>query len=704
MEKLPVAVRAKFFDYFTLDERAKLRAVCKSFKEAIEYNLKQVTHLSFQEPLFANGSSEENICGVKFIKVAHKCPSDFDSSLWLFLDCYCGRQIEIQAGNLDLEIDQLELISSKLKFIHCNGIISSSEEKSGELYDRFPQWEGFRLTTMYGEFTVHCLLAYQSLPLSMCNSLLAKNRMNRGQKAVHLVIPCRHLDECETDLTDLPIGLERLELNCLGKKPHPPIKEEVASSLVELRIDGLPELSKFQSKNFSSLKKLILNMKHMFDPKVVPGLLEMFRDVMKQLTSFTFVGSVTAKVEQQMIDLLSLGDALDSIDLKLKNYAFGLSNDGENVVDQSAKLSEEVVITVNWPITKLRELRVDTFSKVSFVQVSTKKLRHLDISADSIVAFNVDCSELTYFKLSNCKVDCDFTNLSVTRNLRFFALKHSNLDYESSERIMKDLKNNKRLEQIEVINLYGMHNVDLKNNPETIQCENGMTMQRLSRSEPNVKATFQLNFWDFPCLKHLQSDNPLLEVVLDNNIESLVFEYKVHDRMEGPIAYCSLKRPDGVECVLADISLNPPPVTFDEPTTNLLYLDVSVGYITEGLLTLLEQHCQHILMVNVTEFFGYEYLSDFKLKDRWTKWLKSLQHLQVVVGFFSQAQLVDLFSTLQAQRFSLLITTFIEERSKPLDDQLHAMLLDKIKSGVLLKYDLPWKCSCQEGCPLNVQP
>ena len=78
--------------------------------------------------------------------------------------------------------------------------------------------------------------------------------------------------------------------------PHPRVTPEVTSSLVELRIDGLPDLDHF-SPAFSSLKKLTF-MTRTVKEKPILALMGMFMDAVGQLEEFTFVGDVSMEMEK----------------------------------------------------------------------------------------------------------------------------------------------------------------------------------------------------------------------------------------------------------------------------------------------------------------------------------------------------------------------------------------------------------------------
>lgn len=81
-------------------------------------------------------------------------------------------------------------------------------------------------------------------------------------------------------------------------------------------------------------------------------------------------------------------------------------------------------------------------------------------------------------------------------------------------------------------------------------------------------------------------------------------------------------------------------------------------------------------------------------------WLKSAKKLKYLHCSFRQELLIKVLKSFSLAELS--VTSKDEDESQNvLCDDLHQILLKLINDGSLVKYHLPWTCSCPSDCPLK---
>lgn len=165
MDTVPVTVMVKFFYSFNLDERAKLRLVNKQFKESIEYGLKMIKYIDLN-PLKSSRSSRKSVC-LPSRKIS------VGKSLYSFLAKYCGDSIELTSFS-SFYLEDLIPIASKLK------------EVFPDLLYKTPNWQN----TLKQFTKLERIDSDADIANSICNCILAKQRIDAGKKVHHLILPC----------------------------------------------------------------------------------------------------------------------------------------------------------------------------------------------------------------------------------------------------------------------------------------------------------------------------------------------------------------------------------------------------------------------------------------------------------------------------------------------------------------------------------
>ena len=401
------------------------------------------------------------------------------------------------------------------------------------MLELFPQLQGFQIN--YDHEETHMYI------YPCCTTLLAQHREKTGKKILCLRLPSDHPFDCGRDRTELPVGLRRLMLNCRIDQdlpPHPRVTPEVSWSLVELRIDGLPDLDHF-SPNFSSLKKLTF-MTETVKEQHIQALIHMFMDAVGQLEEFTFVGDVSAKVEREIYNLAAHGKQLKTF-IFIHDFYYEHSHEYEeeggegepveevmNVELISLKLKrlviktdeyeagegEEVMkIELNSP--KLKRLVIQTRRTIA-VKVAARRLHHFEIrKAPSVVALDVDCCHLAYFKLVAAEISFDLPQLIASaRRLRFLILENFKLPRESVARIISSLNENRSIQKV--------HLKDLLEGREGPTERNFIDRESIDQIVYTSLVTpdFELIVSNSPDLQNVKANRPDLVTVLDDNIRA----------------------------------------------------------------------------------------------------------------------------------------------------------------------------------------
>ena len=104
-------------------------------------------------------------------------------------------------------------------------------------------------------------------------------------------------------------------------------------------------------------------------------------------------------------------------------------------------------IELNSP--KLKRLVIQTRRQIA-VNVAARRLHHFEIrKAPSVVALDVDCCHLAYFKLVAAEISFDLPQLIASaRRLRFLILRNFKLPRESVARIIGSLDENRSIQKI----------------------------------------------------------------------------------------------------------------------------------------------------------------------------------------------------------------------------------------------------------------
>ena len=668
MDKLPVEVRAKIFDFFPLDERAKLREVSRCFKEAVEYNLKSVTQIEFK--CYSPDASAQN-----YLSRTSKSPDSFEKHFWSFANSYCGQSIEINAEGYQFGPEEILAIASKLKFITCENIGSHHfRSYDVDMFDLFPQLEGFKMGYDQDYYSYTTVSPW-------CTSLLAQHREEKGKKILCLSLPCDHPFDCGTNRTELPVGLQRLMLNCRidgDLPPHPHVTPEVSSSLIELQIDGLPDLDNF-SPDFSSLKRLTF-MTETVKEKPILALIHMFMDAVGQLEEFTFVGDVSAKVERSIYNLAAHGK-------QLRTFIFihGFYNEHPHEYEEEEGEEEEPVeevLKIELDSPKLKRLVIQTRRPIA-VKVTARRLHHFEIKrAPSVVALDVDCCHLAYFKLVAAEISFDLPQLIASaRRLRFFILQNFKLPRESVVRIINSLNENASIQKV--------HLKDLLDNSE--QPTERKSIDRIG---------YTSNFWPdlqivaslFSLVQGVEEEIPDLVTFLDDKIQAMKIKRD----------FCQTKNLtglDGTRCSVTsfDHALH---FYFPQAMSNLRIFSVDVRLITSQLVRHLQAHCHNVRGVETTGLCLSE--AHQRVPNIWSEWIASLKDLRVIFSPFTQEQMIYILDNLKTNK--LVVNINYDVLSVRMDDRLHKLIIDLLERKVLVKHSFPWRCSCGAKCPLFDPP
>ena len=670
MDKLPLEVLTMIFDFFPLDERAKLREVSRCFKEAVEYNLKSVTQIEFE--CYSPDASAQN-----YLSRTGKSPYSL-KSFWSFANSYCGQSIKINAEGYQFGPEEILAIASKLKFITCENIGSHHfRSYDVDMFDLFPQLEGFKMDfdPNYQDYSYTDVSPW-------CTSLLAQHREKKGKKILCLSLPCDHPFDCGTKRTELPVGLQRLMLNYSIHRdfpPHPRVTPEVSSSLVELQIDGLPDLDNF-SPDFSSLKRLTF-MTETVEEKPIRALIHMFAGAIGQLEEFTFVGDVSARAEREIYTLAAHGKHLRTF-----IFIHGFYNEHPHEYEEEEGEEEEPVeevLKIELDSPKLKRLVIQTRRPIA-VKVTARRLHHFEIKrAPSVVALDVDCCHLAYFKLVAAEISFDLPQLIASaRRLKFLILENFKLPRRSVVRIISSLNENTSIQKVRLKDL-----LDSSEQP---------TGQKFNDNESQivyvlpVRSDFELIVSNSPDLQDATVNRPDLVTVLDDNIRVMKIErMSIH-----------LTRLDGTRCsVLSfDRTLQ---FYFRQVMSNLRIFSVDVQTITLQLLSHLEAHCHNVRGVEATGSCLAE--QHGRVPKRWTEWIASLKDLRVIFGSFTQHQMIDILDNLKTNKLIVYNKLFSSPRIL-IDDRLHELIIDLSQRQVLVKYSFPWRCSCGAKCPLFDPP
>ena len=649
MDKLPLEVLTMIFDFFPLDERAKLREVSRCFKEAVEYNLKSVTQIEFK--CYSPDASAQN-----YVSRTSKRFHSFGKSFWSFINSYCGDSIEINADGYDFNTKDILHIARKLKFITCECIGSYDEYDAG-MFNHFSQLEGFQ---MYYEPDQDYEYIYP-----WCTSLLAQHRERKGKKILCLSLPCNHPFDCGTNRTKLPVGLRRLMLNCNldpDFSPHPPVTPEVSWSLVELRIDGLPNMDKF-SPNFFSLKRLTF-MTETVEEKPIRALIHMFAGAIGQLEEFTFVGDVSARAEREIYTLAAHGKHLRTF-----IFIHGFYNEHPHEYEEEEGEEEEPVeevLKIELDSPKLKRLVIQTRRPIA-VKVTARRLHHFEIKrAPSVVALDVDCCHLAYFKLVAAEISFDLPQLIASaRRLRFLILENFKLPRESVARIISSLNENRSIQKV--------HLKDLMNT---------------SSRWPDIRMIFAPS----PDGQGIAQIITELVTLLDYKTRTMIIER--HS--------CRVKKLTRLDCFRSSVTSLDHALHFYFPhaMSNLRVFSVYVQAITLPLVSQLEAHCHNARGVQVTGTGSLEYR---EVSERWAKWTASLRELRFICGYFTPDQMTYILGNLKTNKLVVSIDKYNMPRVR-MDDRLHKLIANLLKRKVLVKHSFPWPCNHGDVCPLFDPP
>ena len=662
MDKLPVEIQAFIFHFFPLDERAKLRGVSKYFKGAVEYNLRGVEQIEFA--CYSADASAQN-----YLSRTRKNPNIFwaspllGKSFWSFINTYCGNSIEINAEGYNFKTEDILSIASKLKFITCESI-SSYDDHKADIFNHFTRLEGFKTLCPPSNFYIKYY--------PWCTSLLAQYREAKGQRVLCLSLPCKHSFQCHTNRTELPVGLQRLMLNCATYGHHPRVTPEVSWSLVELLIDGLPNLNNF-SPAFSSLKRLTFRTETVKEGPIL-ALLNLFMYAIGQLEEFTFVGDVSAKVEKKIYNLAAHGKQLRTFVFIYDPYSRYLDGSVEE------KPVEVMKIELNSP--KLKRFVIQTRRQIA-VNVTAPKLHHFEIIKAPSVALALVSCHLAYFELVGAKISFDLPQLIASaKRLRFLILKHLKLSRESMVRIIRSTNNNRSIQKIHFKNVF-----DDSEQPTEVKF-----LEQIEYA-PRVRSDFQLIVSNCPDLKEVKAYKPHLDTVFDDNIRAIKLECKNDLSIK-------FTRLDGIRCTVSSFN-HALKFNFRGVMSNLIIFSVYVEAITLPLVNDLVKYCHNVRGVQVTTRVWPKYCKE--VLERWTKWVASQKNLRVIFGYFTQVQMIYILENLKTNK--LVVNIDVDEETRTfIVDRFHRLITDLSQRQVLVKYSFPWRCSCGAKCPLFDPP
>lgn len=405
MNSLPKAVLTQIFYPFSLKERLRLRLVNKKFKETIENGLKIVSHIKI-------GQCDMTInVNKKYILIVNFSPY---TCFWSLIDRYCDSSIHIYCNHI-MNLESFLPISSKIESIYF-GVFETPKNFPYLLRSCFP-----RLQVLVSIYDQHFC----------CTNVLAKERIKLEESVVHMSLPCNEINRPCWSLRDqIPFGLKSLLLDFTQNLKLATISRDVTSSLVQLTIKGTAKENIFKG-NFNSLRQLeLIHFNALSSVSNFNG----FLLKLSRASNIQFI-KIDIQLNQQAADLLS-------------KYLINLTN--LTKVELNIQTSQLTYQDINLTSLQLETLFVSTNTMLS-LKLSSTKLTHVTINAESLIDFKMNFSSLKSFNIERTNISCHLLQ-GLNSNNQLKVLQIGQCDLPSN--VVIDLFNKlKHLKAVETINI-----------------------------------------------------------------------------------------------------------------------------------------------------------------------------------------------------------------------------------------------------------
>lgn len=426
MDTLPPEVFVTFFVSLSLEELAKLRLTSKKFKEAIEYGLKKVDHISL------DGYYSNFYPGNKYVQIFADEERDFlsmtrkvDPSFWKFISKYCGNSITLYY-KASLDVDVIIPAIEKFKIINCS-ILKSSDLFGISSFDKLINIEELRIENDY-----ECIGINHAL-----------ERKKNGKQITHLDFSCHHdSPSCLANLSYFPVGIKSLVVKCNNLTPLanaiPKMSQEIAESLVEIKISG--ELSlRETSLNYSSLKKFSIYPSKYDDPEKIISTFNMLKRSSDHLESLTIGGRFSIAGKARIFDLIP-----DMINLKYLKLMFRLDPQFDHREDGSR---HSLVIKSQ----RLKRLIIDIDYTLD-IEIASKVISYIDFRVKGVTKFNVDPSRVLYFSYCKANMVNDVANfIKNCPNLHHLKVHSTNIENFANFLLPLRIENFPFLRSLEIV-------------------------------------------------------------------------------------------------------------------------------------------------------------------------------------------------------------------------------------------------------------
>lgn len=383
MGTLPYDLLVEIVSHLSLHDRARCRRVCKSFRDAVDYNWKKITHLTFQ----INDVRDHHFYiyrkffDADFVKMSEKY-AFFTSNLADFLSLKCPN-LQVLYVPSPILLDDLHKLSKSLKFFSCGRLRVTNEHEAVRLMDDFKQLETFYCSpNSYGMEKIEKKLSWKrNFFYHISNpsyELLEQITNSLGPQNIRSI----EYDTYSRSMYHIP-EIICSNLSCLSMHTNKPEFDGFLSNLISLEV----RLSRLQQSDF---EKLFSSRKLKFASCELKELVapEQLQNLLLSLNSYDQLESMIFHVSGA---ICLPGSLKVSLPPKIRTFKLSLPKYFCELMDASSPTLTELTIhnltTFEWEFPKLKELSIE-FIRPNY-KLNEDEVKKLSLSLSKCIRMEV---------------------------------------------------------------------------------------------------------------------------------------------------------------------------------------------------------------------------------------------------------------------------------------------------------------------------
>lgn len=414
MESLPTELMVKIVSRLNLHDQAKCRLVSRSFKNAVESNLKSITHIALEE---VDVKSDHYFIYIKFLDASFFQINEskkyicFSSKLASFLAMKCPNIQVLYSKSLRMRLKDLQKLGKSLKFFSCyKFFVPEKSSHTIQQLNSFEQLEAFHCTKFnhkideISNFKNKLLLKSNFITHieNPSNELLSQFTNSSVSKNIRSVEYNGKSDESHSLHETIASNLSCFSIK--HREYNPPNIEGPLSNLVSLSLEGGYFLKGYCDNLFDSYKLVNINCIVSFQRSFYPDFF-ISLNLYHHLKYIKFAQIYTPSSQLSFLEV-SLPPEIEIFDVFIESVTF-------EIINASSATLRELTInnlgTYEWQFPRLELLHLK-FTRIH-PELKEEHVKELSLSLSK-------CTRMKILTISSNTLQSNFMFQSILDSMK----------------------------------------------------------------------------------------------------------------------------------------------------------------------------------------------------------------------------------------------------------------------------------------------